>query len=112
MSKGDREGFIVKFVENRGKKTEYAVKAYEVNSHYLPLNLLLIIIFCHCSAVSLFAVDENVCLMFTQAILALQSEKYLKTIDEDAVLQMDQNDKSLFVFSSFTTPGFLHCTKV
>ncbi|XP_038586755.1 DNA topoisomerase 2-binding protein 1 [Micropterus salmoides] len=75
MSKGDREGFIVKFVENRGKKTEYAVKAYE-------------------------------------AILALQSEKYLKTIDEDAVLQMDQNDKSLFVFSSFTTPGFLHCTKL
>lgn len=45
MSKGDREGFIVKFVENRGKKTEYAVKAYEVNSHYLPLNLLLMITF-------------------------------------------------------------------
>lgn len=50
--------------------------------------------------------------MFTQAILELQSEKYLKTIDEDAVLQMEQNDKSLFVFSSFTTPAFLHCIKV
>ncbi|XP_044031871.1 DNA topoisomerase 2-binding protein 1 [Siniperca chuatsi] len=71
----DREGFIVKFVEGKGQKTEYAVKAYE-------------------------------------AILELQSEKYLKTIDEDAVLQMDQNDKSLFVFSSFTTPAFLHCTKL
>ncbi|XP_070784264.1 DNA topoisomerase 2-binding protein 1 [Enoplosus armatus] len=75
MSKGDREGFIVKFVESKGQKTEYAVKAYE-------------------------------------AILELQSEKYLKTIDEDAVLQMDHNDKSLFVFSNFTTPAFLHCTQL
>ncbi|KAI3355378.1 hypothetical protein L3Q82_018222 [Scortum barcoo] len=75
MSKGDREGFIVKFVETKGQKSEYAVKAYE-------------------------------------AILELQSEKYLKTIDEDAVLQMDHNDKSLFVFSSFTTPAFLHCKKL
>lgn len=50
--------------------------------------------------------------MFTQAILELQSDKYLKTVDEDAVLQMDQKDKSLFVFSSFTTPAFLHCKKV
>lgn len=69
------------------------------------------IFFCHCSTVSLF-VGDNVCLMFTQAILELQSEKYLKTVDEDAVLQMDQKDKSLFVFSSFTTPAFLHCKKV
>ncbi|XP_037612697.1 DNA topoisomerase 2-binding protein 1 isoform X1 [Sebastes umbrosus] len=75
MSKGDTEGFIVKFVESNGLKTEYAVKAYE-------------------------------------AILELQSDKYLKTIDEDAVLQMDQKDKSLFVFSSFTTPAFLHCKKL
>ncbi|XP_039983291.1 DNA topoisomerase 2-binding protein 1 isoform X2 [Xiphias gladius] len=75
MSKGDKEGFIVKFVESKGQKTEYAVKAYE-------------------------------------AILELQSEKYLKTIDEDAVLQMDQKDKSLFVFSSFTSPAFLHCKKL
>lgn len=30
MSKGDKEGFIVKFVESKGQKTEYAVKAYEV----------------------------------------------------------------------------------
>uniref|UniRef100_A0A8D0CVV7 DNA topoisomerase II binding protein 1 n=1 Tax=Sander lucioperca TaxID=283035 RepID=A0A8D0CVV7_SANLU len=50
--------------------------------------------------------------MFTQAILELQSDKYLKTVDEDAVLQMDQKDKSLFVFSSFTTPAFLHCKKL
>ncbi|XP_076577611.1 DNA topoisomerase 2-binding protein 1 [Chaetodon auriga] len=75
MSKKDSEGFIVKFVESKGQKTEHAVKAYE-------------------------------------AILELQSEKYLKTIDEDAVLQMDQKDKSLFVFSSFTTPAFLHCKKL
>ncbi|XP_040922255.1 DNA topoisomerase 2-binding protein 1 [Toxotes jaculatrix] len=75
MPNGDKEGFIVKFVESKGQKTEYAVKAYE-------------------------------------AILELQSEKYLKTIDEDAVLQMDQKDKSLFVFSSFSTPAFLHCKKL
>lgn len=30
MSKEDREGFIVKFVESKGQKTEYSVKAYEV----------------------------------------------------------------------------------
>lgn len=32
MSKGDKEGFIVKFVESKTHQTEYAVKAYEVNS--------------------------------------------------------------------------------
>uniref|UniRef100_A0A8C2XKE7 DNA topoisomerase II binding protein 1 n=1 Tax=Cyclopterus lumpus TaxID=8103 RepID=A0A8C2XKE7_CYCLU len=46
------------------------------------------------------------------SICELQSDKYLKTIEEDAVLQMDQKDKSLFVFSSFTTPAFLHCKKL
>lgn len=51
-------------------------------------------------------------LLFTKAILELQSEKYLKIIDEDEVLQMDQKDKSLFVFSSFTSPAFMHCQKV
>ncbi|XP_041670231.1 DNA topoisomerase 2-binding protein 1 [Cheilinus undulatus] len=47
-----------------------------------------------------------------EAILELQSEKYLKTIDEDAVLQMDQNDRALYVFSSFATPAFLHCQQL
>lgn len=50
--------------------------------------------------------------LVAQAILELQSEKYLKTVDEDEVLQMDQKDKSLFVFSSFSSPAFLHCKKV
>lgn len=31
MSKEDKEGYIVKFVGSKGQKTEYAVKAYEVN---------------------------------------------------------------------------------
>ncbi|XP_061877402.1 DNA topoisomerase 2-binding protein 1-A-like [Entelurus aequoreus] len=44
-----------------------------------------------------------------EAILELQSEKYLKRIDEDTVLKMDQKDKSLFVFSDFNTPAFQHC---
>lgn len=30
MSKADRGGFIVKFVESKGQKTEHAAKAYEV----------------------------------------------------------------------------------
>lgn len=50
--------------------------------------------------------------LFIKAILELQSDKYVKNIDEDGVLQMEQKDKSLFVFSSFTTPAFLHCKKV
>lgn len=50
--------------------------------------------------------------MFTQAILELQSEKYVKTVNEDAILQMDQKDKSLYVFNSFTSPAFLHCKTV
>ena len=32
MSKGEGAGFIVKFVESKGQRTEHAVKAYEVNS--------------------------------------------------------------------------------
>ncbi|XP_072307184.1 DNA topoisomerase 2-binding protein 1 [Eucyclogobius newberryi] len=47
-----------------------------------------------------------------EAIFELQSEKHLKTIDEHEVLQMDQKDKSLFVFSSFSSPAFLHCKKL
>ncbi|XP_062335902.1 DNA topoisomerase 2-binding protein 1 isoform X2 [Osmerus eperlanus] len=75
MSKGDKEQYVVKFVETNGKKTGFAAKAYE-------------------------------------AIMELQSEKYLKTIDEKTALQMDHNDKSLFVFSNFFTPAFLHCKKL
>ncbi|XP_029001547.1 DNA topoisomerase 2-binding protein 1 isoform X2 [Betta splendens] len=47
-----------------------------------------------------------------EAILELQSEKYVNDINEDAVLQMHQKDKSLFVFSSFTSTAFLHCKKL
>lgn len=38
MSKEDRRGFIVKFVESKGQKTEYSVKAYEVYP-WLPGNI-------------------------------------------------------------------------
>ncbi|XP_033841721.1 DNA topoisomerase 2-binding protein 1 isoform X2 [Periophthalmus magnuspinnatus] len=47
-----------------------------------------------------------------EAILELQSEKHLKVIDENEVLQMDQKDRSLFVFSSFSSPAFLHCKRL
>uniref|UniRef100_A0A8K9UDQ2 DNA topoisomerase II binding protein 1 n=1 Tax=Oncorhynchus mykiss TaxID=8022 RepID=A0A8K9UDQ2_ONCMY len=74
MSKGDRDGFVVKFC--------WLLK-------------LLIFLF-----------------LLKQAIMALQSESYLKNIDEETALQMDRNDKSLFVFSTFSTPAFHHCTKL
>ncbi|XP_057679751.1 DNA topoisomerase 2-binding protein 1 [Corythoichthys intestinalis] len=44
-----------------------------------------------------------------EAIVELQSEKYIKKIDEDTVLKMEQKDKSLFVFTDFDTPAFQHC---
>lgn len=47
-----------------------------------------------------------------EAILQLQSEKHVKIINEDEALKMDQKDKSLFVFNSFSTPAFLHCKKL
>lgn len=47
-----------------------------------------------------------------EAILELQSEKYSKTIDDEEVLQMDQKDKALFVFSNFSSPAFLHCKEL
>lgn len=99
MSREDNQGFIVKFVECKGQKTEYSVKAYEVYP-YLFQNI---------------NGDGTGCfinVMFTQAILGLQSEKYVKAVDEDAILQMDQKDKSLYVFSSFATPAYLHCKMV
>uniref|UniRef100_A0A3Q2XBQ9 DNA topoisomerase II binding protein 1 n=1 Tax=Hippocampus comes TaxID=109280 RepID=A0A3Q2XBQ9_HIPCM len=72
MSRGDKDGFIVKFVGSKGQTSEYAAKAYE-------------------------------------AILEMQSEKYVKKITEQAVLKMDRKDKSLFVFTDFDTPAFQHC---
>ncbi|XP_037829239.1 DNA topoisomerase 2-binding protein 1 isoform X2 [Kryptolebias marmoratus] len=47
-----------------------------------------------------------------EAILELQSEKYIKNIKDEDVLRMEQKDKSLFVFSSFTSSAFLHCKKL
>lgn len=67
---------------------------------------------CHCFTVCLICSCFYYLSYFIQAIVELQSEKYVKNIDEDAVLSMDQKDKSLFVFSSFTSPAFLHCRKV
>ncbi|KAJ3611303.1 hypothetical protein NHX12_021319 [Muraenolepis orangiensis] len=47
-----------------------------------------------------------------EAILELQSEKCVRSISEEDALLLDHRDKSLFVFSSFTTPGFHHCKKL
>ncbi|XP_077481033.1 DNA topoisomerase 2-binding protein 1 isoform X2 [Stigmatopora argus] len=47
-----------------------------------------------------------------EAIMELQSEKYIKKIDEDAVLKMKQKDKSLFIFNDFDCPAFHHCKKL
>ncbi|XP_076868343.1 DNA topoisomerase 2-binding protein 1 [Brachyhypopomus gauderio] len=75
MSKGNREEYMVKFVEHNGQKSELAVKAYE-------------------------------------AIVELQSEKYVQTIDEETALRLDHNDKSLYVFSDFTSDAFEHCRQL
>lgn len=43
MSKEDKEGYIVKFVESKGQKTDYAAKAYEViKVNYYLVNTLII----------------------------------------------------------------------
>ncbi|KAI5617083.1 DNA topoisomerase 2-binding protein 1 isoform X1 [Silurus asotus] len=47
-----------------------------------------------------------------EAIVELQSEKYVQTIDEEAVLELEHNDKSLYVFSDFTSDAFEHCRKL
>lgn len=105
MCKRDNEAFVVKFVESEGSQSEHAVKAYEVNfTVWLDLY--------SCLNINFFAVMSYVCVTFLQAILELQSDKYIKNIKEEDVLQMEQKDKSLFVFSSFTSSGFLHCKKV
>ncbi len=44
--------------------------------------------------------------------MELQSEKYVQTLDEEASLELDHNDKSLFVFSDFTSDAFDHCRRV
>ncbi|KAL2085608.1 hypothetical protein ACEWY4_018928 [Coilia grayii] len=47
-----------------------------------------------------------------EAIVELQSEKYVHVIDEETALQLDHNDKSLFVFSDFTSAAFNHCREL
>lgn len=44
--------------------------------------------------------------------MELQSEKYVQTVAEEAMLQLEHNDKSLYVFSDFTSDAFEHCRKV
>uniref|UniRef100_A0AAR2K9C9 BRCT domain-containing protein n=1 Tax=Pygocentrus nattereri TaxID=42514 RepID=A0AAR2K9C9_PYGNA len=46
------------------------------------------------------------------AIVGLQSEKYVQTVDEEAALDLEHNDKSLYVFSDFTSSAFEHCRKL
>ncbi|XP_077100487.1 DNA topoisomerase 2-binding protein 1 isoform X1 [Siphateles boraxobius] len=75
MSKGNRDAYIVKFVERNGQKTDLALQAYK-------------------------------------AIVELQSEKYVQTVDEEAALELDHNDRSLFVFSDFTSNSFDHCRRL
>uniref|UniRef100_A0AAR2JN48 BRCT domain-containing protein n=1 Tax=Pygocentrus nattereri TaxID=42514 RepID=A0AAR2JN48_PYGNA len=47
-----------------------------------------------------------------EAIVGLQSEKYVQTVDEEAALDLEHNDKSLYVFSDFTSSAFEHCRKL
>lgn len=52
------------------------------------------------------------CFVCLQAIVELQSEKYVHVVDEETALQLEQNDRSLFVFSDFTSDAFDHCRQV
>ncbi|XP_063063142.1 DNA topoisomerase 2-binding protein 1 isoform X2 [Engraulis encrasicolus] len=47
-----------------------------------------------------------------EAIVELQSEKYVHVVDEETALQLEQNDRSLFVFSDFTSDAFDHCRQL
>ncbi|XP_072546997.1 DNA topoisomerase 2-binding protein 1 isoform X2 [Salminus brasiliensis] len=47
-----------------------------------------------------------------EAIVELQSEKYVQIIDEETALKLEHNDKSLYVFSDFTSSAFEHCRKL
>uniref|UniRef100_A0A8C9W913 DNA topoisomerase II binding protein 1 n=1 Tax=Scleropages formosus TaxID=113540 RepID=A0A8C9W913_SCLFO len=57
-------------------------------------------------------VEDSDCVVFSKAIVELQSEKYLQTITEKEALALDHNDKSLYVFSNFYSPAFHHCRKL
>ncbi|XP_058878639.1 DNA topoisomerase 2-binding protein 1-A-like isoform X1 [Acipenser ruthenus] len=46
------------------------------------------------------------------AIRELQSEEFLQTVDEEAALLLQQKDKSLYIFSSFNGPAFIHLKKL
>ncbi|XP_052398540.1 DNA topoisomerase 2-binding protein 1-A isoform X1 [Carassius gibelio] len=75
MSKGNKDAYIVKFVERSGHMSDIALQAHKV-------------------------------------IVELQSEKYVQMLDEEAALELDHNDKSLFVFSDFISNAFEHCRRL
>uniref|UniRef100_A0AAY4C623 BRCT domain-containing protein n=1 Tax=Denticeps clupeoides TaxID=299321 RepID=A0AAY4C623_9TELE len=47
-----------------------------------------------------------------EAIVESHSEKNLQAIEEEAALQLDHNDKSLYIFSTFSGHAFEHCKKL
>ncbi|XP_051542504.1 DNA topoisomerase 2-binding protein 1-A-like [Myxocyprinus asiaticus] len=55
---------------------------------------------------------SDLALQAYKAIVELQSEKYVQTVDEETALKLDHNDKSLFVFSDFTSNAFEHCRRL
>uniref|UniRef100_A0AAY4C742 BRCT domain-containing protein n=1 Tax=Denticeps clupeoides TaxID=299321 RepID=A0AAY4C742_9TELE len=59
-----------------------------------------------------FLSDFCVLLCFRQAIVESHSEKNLQAIEEEAALQLDHNDKSLYIFSTFSGHAFEHCKKL
>ncbi|XP_030623391.1 DNA topoisomerase 2-binding protein 1 [Chanos chanos] len=47
-----------------------------------------------------------------EAIVELQSEKYVQTISEDMALRQQHKEKALYVFSDFTSAAFRHCKEL
>uniref|UniRef100_A0AAY4C5I6 BRCT domain-containing protein n=1 Tax=Denticeps clupeoides TaxID=299321 RepID=A0AAY4C5I6_9TELE len=49
---------------------------------------------------------------FSSQAYESHSEKNLQAIEEEAALQLDHNDKSLYIFSTFSGHAFEHCKKL
>lgn len=53
-----------------------------------------------------------VCIVFLQSIKEFQSEEHLQILEEEAALNITENDKSLYICDPFTGVVFNHLKKV
>lgn len=53
-----------------------------------------------------------ICIVFLQSIKEFQSEEHLQILEEEAALNIKENDKSLYICDPFTGVVFNHLQKV